>query len=414
MKNYIKEIFNEKTGITTYAFAINLGKPEGWDKPIVTRRRGFRTRKEAWKSYMLLKSRAAEGIYPEAVTEKQTNGETEVINSNVTVKGYFNLFWETYKAKGNESTTNDKTFNCFKNHILPNFGETPLKKITPLLCRQFAEALSIKIPSSSRQVLVYWKAILQDAVNMDILEKNPMEHVHIPTNKDVLRKKKIVGEEDVFFSNYYNAEELMKFLSYTKQFCPLRIHTFFILLAHSGLRRGEAFALKWSDIDFEKKIIHVTKSVAYSTEKKLHLKSTKNHESRKVPMDQDTLDQLKEWKATQKSELIFKNNYVKPDNKQYIFENQYNELLNPSTASRWLSSIYSSNNLKKITAHGFRHTHCTLALQSRQFTVPEVMHRLGHKDIKVTMEVYTHVTAETMENNTDLYLDYLKVNSYLY
>ncbi|MBD8522744.1 tyrosine-type recombinase/integrase [Lysinibacillus fusiformis] len=85
-------------------------------------------------------------------------------------------------------------------------------------------------------------------------------------------------------------------------------------------------------------------------------------------------------------------------------------MLYPSTASRWLSSIYSSNKLRPITAHGFRHTHCTLALQSRHFTVPEVMHRLGHKDIKVTMQVYTHVTAETMENNTDLYLDYLKTN----
>ena len=151
--------------------------------------------------------------------------------------------------------------------------------------------------------------------------------------------------------------------------------------------------------------------MAYSSEKNLHLKSTKNHESRKVPMDQNTMEKLKEWKDAQLKELVFKNKYVKPDNEQFVFENQFNEFLNPSTASRWLSSIYSSNKLRPITAHGFRHTHCTLALQSGHFKVPEVMHRLGHKDIKVTMQVYTHVTAETMENNADLYLDYLKANS---
>lgn len=411
MKNYIKEIFNEKTGITTYAFAINLGKPEGWDKSIVTRRRGFKTRKAAMAKYMLLKSRAAEGIYPEAIVNKRQDTEKEVINANVTVKVYFEIYWETYKAKGNESTTNDKTFNCFKNHILPHFGETKLKDLTPLMCRNFAEPLSKKIHSSSRQVLVYFKAMLQDAVNMDVLEKNPMEKVRIPTNNDVKRKQTIAGEEDVFFSNYYNIDELMQFLAYTKKYCTKKVHTFFLLLAHSGLRRGEAFALKWSDIDFDKKVIRVNKSVAYSTEKKLHLKATKNHESRKVPVDQDTMDELKHWKATQRMKLSYSNNSVKADNEQFIFENQKNEFSDPSRASDWLSSIYSASNLRPITAHGFRHTHCTLALQSRQFSVPEIMHRLGHKDVQITMQVYTHVTADTMENNTDLYLDYLKANS---
>lgn len=253
--------------------------------------------------------------------------------------------------------------------------------------------------------------MLQDAVDMEVLEKNPMKKVRIPTNNDVKRKKKIAGEEDVFFSNYYNIEELMTFLSFTKKHFSKKIYTFFLLLSHSGLRRGEAFALRWSDIDFDKKVIHVNKSVAYSTEKKLHLKSTKNYESRIVPMAEDTMDELKHWKAAQHMQLSYSNKYVKADNEQFIFGNQKNKFSDPSRASDWLSSIYSTSNLRPITPHGFRHTHCTLALQSRQFSVPEVMHRLGHKDVQITMQVYTHVTADTMKNNTDLYLDYLKANS---
>ncbi|MBD8522743.1 tyrosine-type recombinase/integrase [Lysinibacillus fusiformis] len=308
MKDPIKEVINKRTGIITYEFAVNLVKPDGWTKSFVTRRRGFKSRKKAWESYMLLKSRAAQGIYPDSVRNKLK--ESDTINSDVSVATYFNVYWKSYKAKGNESTINDKTFGYFKNHILPNFGETQLKKVTPLLCRNFAEDLAIKIPSSSRQVLVYWKAMLQDAVNMGVLEKNPMENVHIPINKEVRRKKEIAGEEDVFFSNYYNIEELMKFLSYTKQHSPQKVYTFFLLLAHSGLRRGEAFALRWNDIDFEKRIIKVNKSVGYSSEKNLHLKSTKNHESRKVPIDKNTLEKLKEWKDTQLKELVFKKNML--------------------------------------------------------------------------------------------------------
>ncbi|MER1999417.1 MAG: hypothetical protein ABS882_06550, partial [Lysinibacillus sp.] len=61
----IKEVINEKTGKVTYEYSINLGVPPGETKPFRTRRRGFASKKEAWKSYMLLKARAEQGIFPE-------------------------------------------------------------------------------------------------------------------------------------------------------------------------------------------------------------------------------------------------------------------------------------------------------------------------------------------------------------
>lgn len=103
------------------------------------------------------------------------------------------------------------------------------------------------------------------------------------------------------------------------------------------------------------------------------------------------------------SGLLFKS-----DNQQYIFQNKYNGLTNPSQSSRWLKKLYNECDIKHITVHGLRHTHCTLGLQSRAYTIEEMMNRLEHKDIKVTMDVYMHVTHETMESNPKIYREYLK------
>ena len=140
----------------------------------------------------------------------------------------------------------------------------------------------------------------------------------------------------------------------------------------------------------------------------MHIKDTKNYIHRKVPIDTDTLEELQKWKTSQKHALYTKNQYVKNDREQYIFQNTTNNLIDPSQAGRWLSHLYEYCDLRHITVHGLRHTHCTLGLKSRQYTIEEMMHRLGHKDIKVTMEVYTHVTAESMETNPDLYREYLQ------
>lgn len=409
MNDPIKKVINSKTGNITFEFAINLGIPPGEDKPFRTRRRGFPTRKKAWEAYVFLKAQANQGIYPNRKNVTTTNSkEDDEITPKSTVKEYFKIYWASYLAKKNQTTTNDKTYNCFKNHILPTFGEIALNDVTPIKCKNFSTALTQKLASSHRQILIYFKAFLKDAKNMKLIDDNPMDNIYIPSKGEILKRKKIPGEEDVFFSNHYNIEELMNFLATSKKYCTEKEHIFFLLLAHSGLRRGEAMALTWNDIDFQNRLIRVNKAAAYSTEKGLHIKDTKNYIHRKVPIDTDTLEELQKWKTSQKHALYTKNQYVKNDREQYIFQNTTNNLIDPSQAGRWLSHLYEYCDLRHITVHGLRHTHCTLGLKSRQYTIEEMMHRLGHKDIKVTMEVYTHVTAESMETNPDLYREYLQ------
>lgn len=78
------------------------------------------------------------------------------------------------------------------------------------------------------------------------------------------------------------------------------IYTFLLTMAYSEIRKEEAFALKWKDIDFDKRLIRITKALSCSPEDVLYIKEPKNGKTRKVYMDQATLDTLATWKEQQK------------------------------------------------------------------------------------------------------------------
>lgn len=78
---------------------------------------------------------------------------------------------------------------------------------------------------------------------------------------------------------------------------------------------------------------------------------------------------------------------------QLIFSNSKNEAIHPAHISNVLKKFINNNGLDAITAHGFRHTHCSLLLEAG-VAIKEVQERLGHSDIKTTMNIYAHVTKK--------------------
>ena len=71
-----------------------------------------------------------------------------------------------------------------------------------------------------------------------------------------------------------------------------------------------------------------------------------------------------------------------------------------------LNIILKEHDLKYITVHGFRHTHCSLLFESGA-SLKEVQVRLGHTDIRTTMDIYTHVSEQKKEETADRFADYM-------
>lgn len=401
-----------KNGTTSYKFVVNLGIPDGETKPRIVTRRGFASMKEAKQELKKLQAQAALGIYPEKKVRGQKEATTAHTPQNtatssastktMTYQEVFDIWKEAYELKV-ESTTVDKTMGYFKNHILSEFGKRPIDSISYLDCKQFMTKLTKKL-KSSRKILFYFSRILKEAVQMDLITKNPMAGVELPSEK----KNQFEHENEVFKENFYDREELAEFLACCKRDLSSIKYTAFHLLAHTGLRKGELFALTWADVNFEAAVLRVNKAVGYSKARGLHIKNTKTSKPRVVDLDKETLNILKDWVERQQVELSKARLKVKPDNKQLLFQNIHNELMHPSKTSQWIRSVQKKNKLREISTHGLRHTHCSLLFESGFFTPAQVMERLGHTDLETTMKIYTHVTRQSLANSTKNYLSFIK------
>ncbi|MBP2100478.1 integrase [Enterococcus rivorum] len=185
----------------------------------------------------------------------------------------------------------------------------------------------------------------------------------------------------------------------------MKILAFFRVLAFTGLRKFEVLSLQWKDIDFEESSADISKTLAIDEFGKIVIQSPKRENSkRKVKFDDKTLGILKRWKSNQKECYInFGINTFDKD--QFIFTNKKNGLYYPQLSIDWLKMILAKYNLPKITVHGFRHTLASLLFKSG-VSPKTAQELLGHKNLETTMNIYTHVTDNDMDDAHNQFAKY--------
>ena len=232
---------------------------------------GFKTLREA-KQYETL------------MMQKKYSGElTELLStSNKSFMDVFDEWFKTYQDTV-ELTTSVRTDDLFRLHILPSLGEFKISKITPWQCQELI-AEKGKTFRNIKQIKSYINQLIEFAIKMKLISDNPVKGVVLP------KREKIESQ------NYFTVQELHQFLKIVKEEEPYKNYALFRLLAYSGLRKGELYSLRWSDLDFDNQILSVSKNLGRINGKALE-KSTKNKFSvRKLRLDQDTVDILSEWK----------------------------------------------------------------------------------------------------------------------
>lgn len=122
-------------------------------------------------------------------------------------------------------------------------------------------------------------------------------------------------------------------------------------------------------------------------------------------LDRNTILILQQWRLNQK-EWYLKTGYNTSKEDQFLFTNKFNELYYPQAPNDWLYNILEKYDLPKITLHGFRHTHASLLFESGA-SIKEVQERLGHKDVKTTMNIYAHVSPEKVKETGERFASYV-------
>lgn len=378
--------YTKKDGSTAYKFQAYLGTDPNTGNRIRVTRQGFSTKKAASLALSRLKLEVDEGSFIKA--------------NDDTFQAVYELWLEQYRNTVKESTLN-KTIQLFGKHILPSFGSMKLDKISVSFCQKKVNEW-FGIHTKYTVIKNYASSVLKFAIRMDLMKSNPMDKVTLP------RRMAEVGKDESL--KYFDKPELQRFFECSKLEAErtnnLLWHTLFRLLAFSGMRKGEALALTWNDLDFMNETVTINKTLTRGLENRLIIQTPKTASSkRSVALDPVTLAMLNTWRKRQATDFL-KLGFNTMSGEQLIFPNTKNEFMCPTKPDKKLSRIIEQNDLKRITIHGFRHSHCSILFEAGA-SIKEVQDRLGHSDPQITLRIYTHVTEKAKEKTAEKFAKYV-------
>ncbi|WP_270279701.1 site-specific integrase [Vagococcus bubulae] len=382
--------YTKKDGSKAWLFKAYLGIDEVTGKQVTTTRRGFPSKKTAQ-----LKLNELVLEYEKKGLEKQ---------SKTTFKDVYKLWFDNYKNTVKESTsmTTERFFNQV---ILPVFKDIYMDKIDVKFCQKVVNNWAEEY-SSYRLLIGYTKKVFQYATHINVISDSPFDKIIRPTKKEKKKKDKI---------KFYDTDQLKIFLEYLEQkklnakdktliqeyYAELDL-ALFRLLAFSGMRVGEALALNYSDINFEDNTITINKNLS-QTKQGYEVSTTKTKNSNRIiSMDNKTLATLKKWHLTQRK-LLLKNGY---NNNKKLFVNVKAQYMTRNEIYQRSNRIADACNLHRIGCHGFRHTHASILLESGE-SFKGIQERLGHSDISLTLNVYSHLTNRSKEETAQRFANYV-------
>ena len=318
----------------------------------------------------------------------------------ITVSDWLHECMTTMVKPRIRARTYEKYVSSLKNYVLPAFGKTALTELdAAALQRHFNGLLShgglkgTGISSSTvRAARRYFSMCLDEAVRAGKLDSNPVKRTRPPK----LEKKEIVVLTNTEVDRLIDAA-----LEIEHPYMGRMMSELIALTAHTGLRQGEVFGLKWEDIDLDQAALHVRRSLAHVVGEGAVFQEPKTKKSRRnVALMPKDVEELRSYQVWQKEYAESLGNMFHWQD--LVFTSPFGDPLSPTNfARRYFHPLLKKCNIREgFTFHGLRHTHATLLLQ--QGVNPKVVQeRLGHSSIKVTMDTYSHVLPDMQRPAVD-------------
>lgn len=313
---------------------------------------------------------------------KEYTGNTTVA-SRMTVS---ELYEEYKAAKVHElrSSTFEKTKAVIDNNIIPYLGDCRLDALTTKKLQSWKNQIASQGTSVRDQKNKYaaLRALLYFAVKMEYLASNPLVRLgNFKDANDIPNKEKM---------HFYTPEQFKKYIAVVQSHMDnpsdYSYYVFFNLAFYTGMRKGELNALKWTDI--ENNIIHVRRSISQKLgqgDVETPPKTKSSYRDLQIP--QKIVDMLIEHKARQQKIKNFSDDFRVCGGER--------PLRDTSISNKNIQYAKEAE-LEPIRIHDFRHSHASLLIQ-HGINIQEVARRLGHSDIKMTLNTYSHLYPSESE-----------------
>ncbi|KRQ31318.1 phage integrase [Mycobacteroides abscessus subsp. abscessus] len=294
----------------------------------------------------------------------------------------------------------------FYRHVLPRIGDLTLDAITTTGLNTLYRQMQTEAPpaisgrwsdpkplgaNSVRKIATTLGALLDAA----IADKHILDN---PAKSDGIRKpsKQAVTEQSAEMT-VWTAEQMTAFLTWNREVRRDPDHPLWNLYAASGARRSEVLALRWSDIDLKTGKVHIRRTL--DTARPGETKKPKNGKARSFGVSPSTVTVLKDWRRLLAARDL---NLVRGDRWVFPMPGDWERHRNPASTSEmftrrveWAQAALGGEDvLPTIHLHEVRHSAATILIAHG--TDPKtVAERLGHESVRITLDIYTHVTKQS-------------------
>lgn len=274
---------------------------------------------------------------------------------------------ELYKLRysnGNMSiSTLQGYINSIEAHLLPNLGNIELSKLTPLHIKDMIYRLNCSA-KTIRNILIPLSKVLKTALNDGLISSNPMDKLDLDdVIKDVAQHSIREGIDP------FNEEEKLHLISNCGgQFRHLVQFNFY-----AGLRTGELIALRWKDINFENKVIHIRRNIVRGEEKEPKTKSG-----------------IRQILMLSKAEEALKLQFELTGHlKDYVFHNPVHKMrwANDQAIRQQWRKLFNDGKVRYRYFYQTRHSYASMLLSNGE-NIAWIATQLGHINTEMVIKNY--------------------------
>ena len=303
---------------------------------------------------------------------------TDVTLTSLTVQEYLES-WLTSKH-ALKPTTMALYTEFTTNYLVPHLGQIRLLELRAHHLDRMYEKITVGMrgrplsPSTIRRIHGVLRSALNTAVKRRLIPYNPAEHIELAPENPKKTKP-------------WNPEQCGTFL---ERIATDRLANLYHLILITGMRRGESVGLRWQDLDLDRASLSVNQQITDVNGRSMVSTPKTKRGDRVVYLDAETVVMLRRQQETQNLERTA---WGPAWNEAgLVFTREDGSALRPEYATRHFQALAQDAGLPVIRLHDLRHTNASLALDAG-VDLKVVSERLGHSQIAITADLYTHVNS---------------------
>ncbi len=299
--------------------------------------------------------------------------------------------YAAYHSHETRRTSHESTMKILRLRVLPYLADCRLDKLTQPILADWKNKIAAEnfVIATKKNAYAKFSALLNYAVKMDYIPKNPLTVLGNFKDPEQIDKSAEV-------LHYYTPEHFLAYITIAHDTAVTCVdwgyYVFFNIAFYTGARKGEINALKWSDI--EGNIMHIRRSISQKVKGDDIETPPKNKSSyRDLQIPEPLIKILSEHKKRQQET-------------SKLFSEEYRicggELpLRDTSIENKNKAFAKTADLPHIRIHDFRHTHASL-LVNEGINIQEIARRLGHADVQMTWNTYSHLYPREEERAVEI------------